>query len=395
MSSLSPIGGNGGPEGPIGPRNDEIETPEAEEENEFEERVSNHAESVIAESSESILRTTSSEKVNEDLQQHISIEESPQHQGFLGRIRNAVASIWRRRILRRSGNYDVRKAEEKQGITEILQDSKMPSSTDSRSQRLSSSCLNSIRDFFAKIFHFLRDAYYRNCTRSGINFCGARRDSLEVLAAVGLLLRMATLRSFDKVDGKYEERLDSHDSIVIDVGKTLLDDVEANIEHILSSRIDWSQNMMLGFSRGLVQLCATPYYANSFECLKSITNLEKKDPKADYSQALLLASEIDRLAERDPFAARNVLDALRFRTSELLGELITMDILPPVGKVGRGGVFPPVNEHLVVQIVNANVEHLYTNFMHDQRAYRQMINTLVQDFFFLPSEKDPSSVGNV
>jgi hypothetical protein len=397
VNSVGPIGGNFRPEETNGPQNDErIDVPDVDE-GELEERVSDHAESVIAENSETLLRTTSSEGASESLQQHISLEESPRQRGFLGRIREAVASIWKRRISRRSGSYDPKKAEEQQGIDQLLRNSAMPSlitKPHRHCREFSDSCLNAVRRFFAKIFHALRDAYARNCTRSGLNFCGAREDSIEVLAATGLLLRMATLHSFEQVGGDYEERLENNDAPVIDEGRTLIDDTEEHIEAILSSRTQWSRETMLGFSRGLVKLCATPYYANPFSCLKSITALEKKDPSADYTQALVLASEIDRLAERAPMAAKYVLDALRFRTSELLGELITIDLLPPVGNVGRGGLFFPVNDQLVVQIVNANINRLYSTFARDHQAYLRMIDGLVKNFFFLPSEEDPSSVGN-
>ena len=207
MSGVSSIGGGSGPEG-VGEshRDEQLDQPEAEE-GELEERVSDSAEAAIADSSETLLRTTSSEGIAESLQQHISVEESPRQRGFLGRIRDAVASIWRHRILRRSGSDHEEKAAEQYGITQILSASKMPSlTTASRHFRaFGSSCLNAIRNFFAKIFHALRDAYAKNCTRSGLNFCGAGKDSLEVLAATGLLLRMATLHSFQQVGGNYED----------------------------------------------------------------------------------------------------------------------------------------------------------------------------------------------
>ncbi|CCP62742.1 type III secretion system effector TmeB [Chlamydia trachomatis] len=398
MSSISPIGGNSGPEGfSSASRGDEIDDVSDSEEGELEERVSDHAESIITESSETLFRTTSSSGVSEDLQQHVSLEESPRQRGFLGRIRDAVASIWKRRVARRNENYDVKKAEEQQGIVQYLQDSKMPALT--RAYRhlraFNSACLRTIREFFATIFRALRDAYYRHCTRSGINFCGADKDSLEVLVAVGLLLRMATLRSFEHVGGNYEDRLVNNDAPVTGAGRTLVDDAVDDIESILNTRTNWPQHVMIGFSRGLVQLCATPYNATSQECFKSIVRLEKEDPSSDYSQALLLAGIIDRLAEKAPMAAKYVLDALRVRTSELIGELIILDLLPPVWKVGRGGVFPPVNEQLVVQIVNANVERLHSTFAHEPQAYLRMIEGLVTNFFFLPSEEDPSSVGNI
>ncbi|WP_082198886.1 TmeB family type III secretion system effector [Chlamydia suis] len=395
MNGVSSIGGGSGPEGVSESHRDEQLDQSEAEEGELEERVSDSAESVIADSSETLLRTTSSEGIAENLQQHISVEESPRQRGFLGRIRDAVASIWKHRILRRSGSDHVGKAAEQYGITQILYASKMPSLTTAcrHFRAFGSSCLNAIRNFFAKIFHALRDAYAKNCTRSGLNFCGAGKDSLEVLAATGLLLRMATLHSFEKVGGNYEDRLENNDAPVIDEGRTLVDDTEEHIEALLSTRAQWPQNVMLGFSRGLVKLCATPYYANPFSCLKSIADLEKKDPSADYSQALVLASEIDRLAEFAPTAAKYVLDALRFRTSELLGELISLDLLPPRGEESRVGGFPPVNEQLVVQIFHANIDRLYATFLQDQQAYLRMIEGLVQNFFLIPREEDPSSDG--